>query len=237
MTADLVITKLEILPVPLSADPGGSMATLKRLCASIEFAKRADVYFRVLLGKQLLIIQQKFLWQNYILYDGNRARTWDDWVERGFPQVTGFSGDVAFAAVSLARSPTFRDLPPEKVARFKNLSNAIELARFEKHNGRKAPAELAEQAATEPVKQFRRRLGAPNRVPVQVLADGQEKADIIERIMKFLRLADVDALLALEETTERARMISADNPSDCLYAIHAACQRQWDDDEAQGAQR
>ncbi|KKL47932.1 hypothetical protein LCGC14_2330570, partial [marine sediment metagenome] len=108
----------------LSDDPIKAEDVLTRAANGIELANCANTFYRMVMGQQLLIIQKDRIWERM----GERAdqfKTWDDWLTRGFRDITNFSRETAHGAMQLAKSDTLSALEEIQLRRFGNLSNAI----------------------------------------------------------------------------------------------------------------
>lgn len=214
------------LPAEIADDAPGSLEFIQHACQSIRFASAMSVYFRVMLGRQLLRVQERALWQQFGMPD---CGTWSQFLDLGFPRLAGLSRETAYHALQLAKCKAIAALAPVELQRFECLANAVELARAERNGANGAG--LLEAAMTKPVEEFRAMLGKGKRATLEVLLDDPVVAGPLGRIVNWLKLAEPAALVAFWETLERAKLYGGDNPTDSLDAIIAACYFQWANEE------
>lgn len=221
---DLVTNALELRPelVQPSDDPAAALKVCLAASDLIRRAGQATVFARIVLGRQLLVIQQKQLWRHYRVGENPNVlcMNWDEWMSRGFEHEVGMSRDIGYAALAMAKSPVFSKMPDEQAKQFSSLSNAIELVRVVNRRGGKVSEDLVQKAIDLPVREFRRATGAPEKVPVATLVDGKDRADKLEQIFNFMKGAEVHAIEAFAEALEWARQRSGDSATDSLTAIH-----------------
>ena len=210
------------LPAELAEDAAGSLEFIQNAAQSIRFASAMSVYFRVMLGRQLLVVQERALWQQFGMPD---CGTWSKFLDIGFPRLAGLSRETAYGALQLAKCKAIAGLPPIELRRFECLANAVELARAERH-GADAGA-LIEAAMGLPCDDFRALVGKGKPAKIEVLLDNPEVYRPLLRITNWLKRADVDTLQKFWETLERAKLYGGDNPDDSLDSIMAACYFQW----------
>lgn len=217
------------LPSEIANDAPGSIEFIRNAGQSIRFASAMSVYFRVMMGRQLLRVQERVLWQQFDMPD---CKNWSDFLSLGFPRIAGLSRETAYHALQLAKCKAIAALPPAELRRFESLANAVELARLERR-GADAKAFL-EAAMTRPVDEFRALAGNGKRATLEVLLDDGAVAGPLGRIVNWLKRADVDTLQKFWETLERAKLYGGDNPNDSLDAVMAACYFQWASEEEHG---
>src|SRR5262249_6164533 len=99
-------------------DASGAVEFLSRTGNTLRWLSRATVFYRLQLGRQLIVMQQRELWTKVErpVGDGQSGiagtyRTFDDFMARGFPQITGLGRQSGYAAVMLARSAVLQRLP------------------------------------------------------------------------------------------------------------------------------
>jgi hypothetical protein len=212
-------------------DTAGAVAFLAHGGAALRLLNRANVFCRVLLGRQLLVVQERQLWAQMPIGDEQNAarggyRSWDDFMTNAFPQITGLSHKTGYAAVMLAKSQALQKLPEADLRKFENLSNAIQLVKLER-KGVVISAELIGAAQGLPVEAFRQMTGSGKRVTVEVVVDSSDVARALEPIVAIFKMAEPDALLGLQEVVRHAMLQAGGNPSDAVDCIVAACQEQW----------
>jgi hypothetical protein len=203
-------------------DPEGSARFLKQAADSVLFANALGVYARILLGRQLVRIQELVLWQHFGLDCGN----WSEFMERGFHALTGLSRETGYMAIMLARSKSFGALPPDELIGFRTLSNVIDIARMER-DGPVSPA-LLDAAKTLPMDEFRALAGKSKKLVLAIVLDDPSVAAPLGRIVNFIKLAQPDVLAIFLDTIEAAKLRAGDNPSDTLDCIIASCRFQWE---------
>ena len=209
----------------IADDVDGSLDFIRNAAQSIRFAAAMSVYFRVMMGRQLLRVQQRVLWQKFGMPP--EVNTWSKFLDFGFPKIANLSRETAYHAMQLAQCRVIAELPPAKLQEFDSLANAVDLARVERQKGYAAAKELLSDAMTRPVEEFRALIGKGKRGTLEVMLDDAAVAGPLGRIVNWLKRADVDALQKFWETLERAKLYGGDNPSDSLDAIITACDFQW----------
>ena len=219
------------LAADIADDPAGSIQALKSWGASIRFAAAMSVYCRVMMGRQLLRIQELALWQKFDIRtsDGTPvgSKTWSLFMGRGFRHISGLSRETGYHAMQLASCSTIASLPPAELCRFENLSNAVLLARLEREQGPQVAIGFLRPAMSLSVEDFRALAGKGKRATLEVLLEDPAVADPLGRIVNWLKLASPDALDAFWEVMERAKLYGGDNPNDSIDCILSACYFQW----------
>src|SRR5215469_2326652 len=102
------------------ADPEVATAALRQLASQFRQLQRATVFYRLLLGRQLIAIKKKQLWQKMErrdyrndpsgipLWDKNEKNrfhaSWYNFIEEGFEYITGLHRETAYSAIKLAES-------------------------------------------------------------------------------------------------------------------------------------
>lgn len=223
VTLHIESTNLE-LPTDVAVDVAGSRRCIELLAESIRVTAMANAYCRVMLGRQLLKVQELQLWTHY----GLSCRTWSQFLDAGFPKLSGLSRETAYTAMQLVKSPTIAEMPPMELRRIPHLSNAIELARLEKKGGTRVSAKIREDAMTLGADAFRATLGKGKRI----IVEDQKVVGPLARVVGFLKIAHPDSLSAFAELFEEAKMRSGDNPDDTLDCIMACCREQWRQEDA-----
>ena len=161
----------------------GAVAFLARSGEALRFLNSANVVCRVLLGRQLLAIQERRLWESMErpIGDGEseagaRYHGWDDFMSHGFPAISGLSKQTGYAALKLAQAAVLRNMSEPELRKFENLSNAFELVKLER-KGVRITEELIVAAQTLPVEAFRQITGSGKKATVEVtVVDGSDDA-------------------------------------------------------------
>ena len=112
----------------VSDDPIEAEDVLTRAASGIELANCANTFYRMVMGRQLLVIQKDHIWERMRALAPHD--TWDEFLTIGFPKITGLSRETAYGAMQLAKSNTLSALKESQLRRFGNLANAIRLARL-----------------------------------------------------------------------------------------------------------
>ena len=211
----------EVLP---AEDPEGQLAFLNLASTELKRIERANVQIRVLMGRQLLLIQSTQTWRKFPGVDD--CKDWSAFVDVGFERLTGLSRETAYGALQLARCKAIAAVPIPDLGKFTSLANAILLARIERQNGG-VTREVIEAAMTEPAVRFRELVGHGKPLMLEVLVQDPLVLPALRKIVNWLKLADPDALEAFWTTLERARLHAGDNPSDTLMCVDACCYHTW----------
>ena len=211
----------------------GAVAFLAQSGGLLRTLNRASVFCRVLLGRQLLVIQEQHLWsQMERPVPDERGRivgpfhSWDDFLSHGFPQISGLGKKTGYAALMLAKSPTLQKLPESELRKLETLSNAFELVKLER-KGVAMNEELIAAAQTLPAEEFRQMIGAGKKATVAVVVDSRDTARLLQPIIDILKRADPDALQGIYEVFEHAMIQGGGNATDAVDCINAACLHQW----------
>src|SRR5262249_38938031 len=133
---------------------------------------------------------------------------------------------TGYAAVMLAQSTAMQKLPESELRKFGNLSNAFQLVKLERKGVSISPALIA-AAQTLPVEEFRRMTGYGKKATVEAVVDNGEVARALQPIISILKMADSDALVALQEVLDHAMAQAGGNATDAVDCIIAACREQW----------
>ncbi len=215
-------------------DAAGAAAFLARCGDALRFLNRANVFWRLLLGRRLLVIQEDRLWSNMERSVENEARgpyhSWEDFMERGFPEMSGLSKKAGYAALTLAKSPTLQKLAESELRKFENLSNTFGLVKLER-KGVVITPELIAAAQSLPVEAFRQMIGAGKKATVEVLVDSSEAARALQATDDILKMADTGALRTLHEVFQHAMLRAGGNATDAVDCVIAACWEQWRQEE------
>lgn len=217
------------LPAEIAEDASGSLDFIRNAAHGIRAAAVMSVYFRVMMGRQLLRVQDKALWQQFGL--AREVNTWSKFMDRGFEELAGLSRETGYHAIQLAKCRVIAELAPAQIQRFDSLANAVELARIERQKGYAAALALREDAMSKPVEEFRAMVGKGKRQTLELDIDDPTVVGPLTRIANWLKRADVDTLQAFWETLERAKLYGGDSPADSLDCIMAACNEQWAQEE------
>jgi hypothetical protein len=208
-------------------------ALLARSGAALRWLSRANVYCRFLLGRQLLVIQERRLWSQMARQvggdqnaTGSAYRSWDDFLAHGFPELTGLTVKTGYAAVMLAKSTALLKLLEPELRKFENLGNAIHLVKLER-KGVVITGELIAAAQTLPVEAFRQMTGSGKKAIVEVVVDNSDLARALQPIVDILKMADPNALVGLQEVFGYAMTQGGGNATDAVDCVNAACHEQW----------
>ena len=150
-------------------DPNRAVEILRQLATDVRSLSRAAVYYRLLMGRHLVVIQKNQLWR-YMerrdyrqdptgkpLWLSSASRTYSSWynfIEEGFESITGLHRQTAYSAIKLAQASCLSSLSAEELHNFKRLANALQLVSKERRGVEVTP-ELVVQAQGMSVKQFR----------------------------------------------------------------------------------
>jgi hypothetical protein len=212
-------------PIPVDLEPARDATGALQVCLLISgilrAAGRTIVMARILLGRQLLLVERHGLWQQM---PGPRpVATWHEWLRHSFPAIAGLSHDIAFTSIALASSPVFAQMSAESLGRFSSLSNAIELVREARRRGGTVAPDLVEKAASLPVREFRRELGLPGKVQLSVVVEDKQRADKLDELLDLIKGADAAAIDALVEAVRWGGERSEGSPTYALIWVHACC--------------
>ena len=173
-------------------DTAGAVAFLARSGDALRSLSRANVFCRVLLGRQLLVVQQRQLWKEMDAPASDQPntarasyRSWDDFMAYGFPQITGLSKKTGYAAVMLAKAAVLQKLPESELRKFENLTNAILLVKLER-KGVPIHQDLVLAAQTLPVEEFRQMTGYGKKAIVEAVVDNSDVARALQPILAIL---------------------------------------------------
>lgn len=220
----------------LSADPEAvgaeqAQAMLQQLADTIRELARRELESRLFLGRLLLGVQDRGLFMDM----KPAYATWTDFLEQGFPTITGLRVRTAYDAMELAKSQTLKEISPEDRAEIP-LSNARTLVRLEKATPkRRLPVETIQKAKTMPNDEFRREVGASRGYNMAVWVEDKRAGRQIQRIAEALRTASEDAarnfadLLESIDVTKRA----GDGIDNKIDLILATCKLAWQNEEAE----
>ena len=201
------------------SDRETAMETLTRAARGIHMANAANVFCRIILGKQLLAIQEHQLWRE----DGHR--TWDKWLHVKFTALTEFSGETAYGAMQLAKCQALSSMQESDLRKFGTLGNAIRLARLEREsNGMPVSIDMIEAARTLPSQQFRLLAGHDKAGSVETETATTSGARDLTAIVGLLKNADDSALWNLRRLVDIAFAAAGGNPTDLADALSAAIQ-------------
>ena len=130
--------------VSVSAEQAQTM--LVKIGATIRELSRRELDSRLALGRLLVEVQHRTLWREM----RPAYRTWSEFLEEGFPKITGLQTRTAYGAMELAGSRTLKEISAEDCAGIP-LSNAKTLVQLEKANPqRRLPVETVQKAKTLP---------------------------------------------------------------------------------------
>ena len=228
-----MVPQLAFNQVSETAD--GAADLLSRGGAYLRRLNQANVFCRLILGRQLRRIQERQLWATMEWSDPQRGgesaspakyRSWGEFMKHGFPQIAGLGPETGYAAMVLAKAAVFHNLSEAELRKFGSLSNAIHLAKLER-GGVPISAELVTAAQTVSTMEFRHLTGAGKKATVEVAVESRETAVQLERIVRILKPADPDALRVLGDILERALLLGGDCATDAVDAVIAACHEQW----------
>ena len=209
----------------LGFDAPESYKALQEIARRLHTANRANVYFRWLLGKQLIEIREGQLWDQPDLWaDPQQEPTcWEAWIKEDFRAITGFSKETGHGAMQIARCETLESLGEDGLKRFENLANAILLARIERQEPERAK-QLLPAAMEQSVKEFRESASvSPERGVAEIVTHTREQATHVSHILDRLAQAPADALEELQLLIEEeVAPLAGDSPSDIVDFLIAA---------------
>ena len=207
---------------------------IKTLSAELEFLQRRELRYRVLLGRLLLLIQDR---EHYREFHGG-YKTWTEFLSVGFRKLTGLELRTAYDAIELARSNTVATLAEQGNQKSIRISNARHIVRLEKAK-QPITEEIMQKAQRLPTREFQRQTGASKGYLVRLWVKDEEVGREIQRIAELLVNGSADALQALREILESEELIkragyAVDNKVDCILGILAVtCHRDWREEQEQ----
>jgi hypothetical protein len=214
-------------------DAAGAVTFLARCGDALRFLNRASVFYRFLLGRRLLSIQEHHLWSQMERPVGDEQNgthaaysSWADFMARGFPLMTGLSPKTGYGALTLAKSPALQKLAESELRKFENLGNAIQLEKLER-KGVVVTPELIIAAQTLSIEAYRQMTGSGKKATVEVVVDSSEAARALQATNDILKMADTDALRTLHEVFQHAMLRAGGNATDAVDCVIAACWEQW----------
>ncbi len=217
----------------VSNDPTKAEDVLTRAADGIELANCANTFYRMVMGQQLLMIQQGRIWER-MGEQVDQFKTWDYWLSEGFPDITGLSRETAYGAMQLAKSDTLSALEESQLRRFSNLANAIRLARLERQ-GVKVTKDLIEKAQQLPVQEFRRLSGADKQGSVELTVPSEPVATDLEHIIKLFKEADPAAIAEFRKLMDSVAAMAGGNPTDIVTALIASVEHEIQSSEERPA--
>jgi len=153
------------------------------------------------LGELLLHVQ------DHRLYDRMRGgfASWTEFLEQGFPGITGLQVRSAYDAIKLAESPTLQSIPDQEKDEIKSVANARTIARLERDHVEITP-EVLSAAKKLPNAEFRRAVGVSQGGMVSVWVQDAELAAPLQRVLESLKNLTPDAARHLAEFLESVDM-------------------------------
>lgn len=199
----------------LSSERESALEILQTVARGLDVANCATVFYRFLMGKQLVIIQEHKLWQ-----EEAGPQTWDGWINDQFPVLTRFSPSTAYGAMQLAKCEALSQLDEDALRSFRLLQNALRIARLERRGGAVTP-QLVQSAITLSSEKFRLLTGDERAGSVEVRTNGNASAMWLTKIVNLLKQADVESLKGLAEQVELMFALAGGNPTDLADALRA----------------
>ena len=208
-------------------DLDAASAMLRRITNNIHITARANVYYRILLGLQLIEIQAKRLWQ------ASRAPSWDAWMTIHFPEITGLGREAGYQAVRIAGSDLVANrIGIDQMCEFRTLQNVVELVRLESR-GEKVTDKMIAEAKDMPITKFRTEILAkePYRSTVGISVDSHAAAKALTTIVSQLAKAEPEALEKMASLIEDVWPTAGHNPTDVVDFINAAVEHALADED------
>lgn len=214
----------------VSDNPASARAVIESAAEGLRIAAAASVYYRFVLGSQLLVIRENGLWREPSLQcrELHGPGSWDGWISEHFPEMSRMSRRTAFGAMQIAGSSALRSLGEPGLRNFETLANAILLARVEKQRGEKTAKGLLVEASKLSMEAFREKAGAPvGRGQTSTVTDSPASARHLDRISRRLKDADEGALEQLAaKIDEDVAAVAGDNPEDIVTFLLAAIEHE-----------
>lgn len=187
---------------------------LKDLGAYEDKRQKVGAFLYMRMGEVLSAIQARRLYQAW------DYKTWSDFMEQGFPAMTGLSARTGYNAINLSHSALMIDTPEESLQKIP-LSSAIAIARLEKHDSQSLVGKDVIQMAQDlPSAEFRRELGIRNGAVVQLWVPEKTTAAYLQEIVEHLRNAEDDSLRALVALLDSPEMAGyAGGPTGMVDAL------------------
>lgn len=221
--------------ITVSTDPSVGTGVLRALGSGILLLGKATVYYRFLIGRQLMVIQNTKLWREMErrdyradtdgapLWKGTDDRFYSSWyqfLEHGFQCVTGLQREAAYSTLKLARSTAFAALPTVEIKKIARLANALRIVAAERQQLAITP-DLVRQAQEMTTTQFRE-------ITANVESSNRSKVDIscTRKIMRFLKaaaLANPDVVNDFWTTIERIMATTNRDPAITLRTVVLTC--------------
>jgi hypothetical protein len=193
----------------------------------LKVGQAVTVYYRYLLGKQLLLIQNNGLWRELLAPGIEASSSFTYWMDEHFPVIAGDCRDTGWSAIRLAKSPAINGADENVIRSMTSVSNAYAIAKAER-DGRYITPEIVAAASTTPVAEFREKyLGekGPSRGALQATTDSAHHARALAEIIATIKNADHRALKTLSTIIRREVLpLAGDNPSDAVDFIISAIQ-------------
>lgn len=225
--------------LPLEAvteNPAGALVVLEQAVEGLRVAAVANVYYRFLMGAQLVTVRDTGLWRRRDFSTNGEAGSWNDWISNHFPVMFGLSRRTAYGAIQLAECQALRALGEDRMREFENLANAHALARIERQRGEDVSKGLAEAAASMSMDEFAATAGVPRGLgQTSTVTDTPAKADLLNAINKKLKDASEGSLESLRLMLDtEVSAVAGDNPEDIAGFILAALQHELEQHRQKG---
>ncbi len=207
-----------------SSDPDDAAKVLRELAHGLKVAASATIRYRILLGHQLLIIQEKGLWKRMLVEGRGRPGHFNTWLQEHFSEIAETGRDTAYNAMKLAHSLALGKADDADVRRIGNLTNAYTLVIAERR-GVEITKEVLRQAASMSVMDFKDELlkeSGPVRGRVGAVTDTPGQARFLTEIIAQLKGGDYRALRAFSTAIREVWPLAGNNPTDVLDFITAA---------------
>lgn len=218
----------------IATEPEAAEDVLRRAARGLKVANQASCYMRYVLGLQLIQVRAG-MWRDIQASEEDEpAQSWNDWIERVFPALTGLSRETGYGAIQIASCDALADVPEERLRSAENLSNLIALARAERQGVPVTP-KLVSAAIEMPMRQFRETVGIPaNKTRVAAVVETPQQAEDLTTVLDLLRQADPDETRGLVEALDELMALVGDNPNDLVMAVTAAIQHEIHDQQMGG---
>jgi len=203
---------------------------LTELGREIQSLSGRELRCRMKLGELLLHIQEHRL---YTEFRGGFDH-WTDFLDNGFPEITGLETRSAYDAISLAQSPTLRGLPDSEKKKVKSVANARTIAGLERNHVDVTPDTIS-AAKHLGNTEFKRKVGVSRGATVSTWIHDAELAAPLQRILEILKGLTPDAARHLAEFLESVDLgkRAGDGIDNKLDLIIATCTLEFQREEAE----
>jgi hypothetical protein len=229
-------------------DPQVAKDALRQLASQFRQLQRATVFYRFLLGRQLIGIKQNQLWlkmerrdyrndpNGIPLWDKNENNrfhaSWYNFIEEGFEYITGLHRETAYSAIKLAESTTLSSLPLKELQNFTRLANAMQIVVAERR-GLKITSDLIQKARHMTIREFRQTIrptvsetrrsnGGPRPNTNRSRPSGESSMINVIGFFKVAAARNLDAVNNFWEALHRAMLNANNDPVGALETITRA---------------